>query len=212
MMEAVHDYREGNEAEPDRNDPIMRPFPFAITTTEPTMTEPTTFNPEEPSTVHAFFERISNTIVDASKLAKDVALLRSEVDSLRHEVDVYRQHNARLDEEVYRLRTEREDQRRTIVELQMELDGHIREVGDLKASRDAINQELTCEKGNVAFLNGRFQDAAKDRDNAQFKVMELEDSVKRLEADLKSHMQRADAAEGALNTIRNVLSPPLTLA
>lgn len=176
-----------------------------INVTESAMSD--TFNPDEPTTVHSFFERISNTIVEASKLAKDVAALRCEVDALRRDVEIYRERNGRLDEEVNRLRAEREEQRRQIAELQIALSKRNTQLDDQHLEIERLSKDVGRWQDSHTEMASRYQDAVKGWDIAELRVMELGDKIKDLETENGVYRDRANSAEGALNTIRNVLNP-----
>lgn len=115
--------------------------------------------PEGMSAVRQVFERASNAIVEASKLSKEVAALRSEVDAMKHDIEYVRARNRELDEQLAMTRQQRDEARQEVERLKSELSSVQSNATHLQYSLDEANRRIEA-------LSGDLQNTKQDRDRA----------------------------------------------
>lgn len=131
----------------------------------------------EMTSVANLFNRMRDAIIDASHLAGEVAGLRKEVGDFRHEIEELRSTNRWLNEQnmsLLKARDTAEDEARRQSEARLAAEQSLaseqREHGFTKGDLDAA-------RASVALAN-------KDRDDAQFRVMELDEELTKVKAAL----------------------------
>ncbi len=120
-----------------------------------------------------------NTVIDASRLAGEVSELRKAVEGLRSEVESLRQSNRWLDQSLVDAREARDAEHAKVIALQNEkasLEHEVRITKDTAEYHKSAHQSL-AEMHKVA---------AKDRDDAMLRQMELEEENKKLQEKLTS--------------------------
>ncbi len=125
---------------------------------------------EDMSKARQVFEQALNSIVSLSQLSKDVEVLRQQVNDLTNTVNRYRSQIDTLDDALYRTRQERDEAvRRANSEQEMRLAAE-RSQHDAEQARDHL-------QGVTAQLTDTVNRVSKERDDAQYKVMELEEKL-----------------------------------
>jgi chromosome segregation ATPase len=124
---------------------------------------------QEMGKVREIFDRALNALVDATSLAKTVEQLKVDLESLKVQVTHYRNTIANQDDQITRLRQDRDAARTaqyqaedTARHMVTNLEDHKREVDSLSSA-------------NVR-LNDRVSELTKERDEAQFKLLEIQES------------------------------------
>lgn len=164
------------------------------------------FNPEDREMTRGFFEKIADTVVEASELTKVVAQLRGDLDRLRIDVESYRAENFRLDSEVQELRGQRDEARSEAHGLREVCHKQEVEVTNLNMRNDNLARLLQeAEASNAELIDSR-RAMTMERDDAQIKVMELEDSFRQMEQANCVLLERANRAEGKLETLRSIFT------
>lgn len=175
------------------------------------------FNPEDAMSVQSFMASIADTIVQASQLAKTVKELRWQLDALKDDVDKYHAENVRMDKEIIELRDQRnsaradnENLRETLRRVSDERDSLQRDKETLSGSYDALASRNDSLCADLA-------QARKERDDAQMKVMELEDrldttlrdsinNVGEAKAEAEHWKSLANVCQSKLDTLRSVFA------
>jgi DNA repair exonuclease SbcCD ATPase subunit len=162
------------------------------------VTYPHTEEPEM-SKVKEIFDRALNALVSASSLAKEVEQVKSDLEALTSQVNHYRNTIANQDDQITRLRQDR-DAARTA---QYQAEDNQRH---MTTQLETINRENDSLNGSNIRLNDRISEVTKERDDAQFQLLELQEShaalSKKLDA-IKSHME-------SLFSVTTVSPPPAT--
>lgn len=136
---------------------------------------------EEPemTKVKEIFDRALNALVDASSLAKTVEQLKTDLEGLKVQVTHYRNTISNQDDQITRLRQDR-DAARTAQYQAEDNSRHINnELVVIKRENDSLTQS------NVR-LNERISEVSKERDEAQFKLLELQEAHTELTKKLES--------------------------
>lgn len=140
---------------------------------------------QEMGKIREIFDRALNAMVDATTLAKSVEQLRTDLDSLKTQVTHYRNTIANQDDQITRLRQERDAARTS----QYQAEDHSRHMAtELENNKREVE---SLASSNVR-LNDRISELTKERDDAQFKLLELTESHSALSKKLdevKTHMQ-----------------------
>ena len=129
------------------------------------------------SQVGNLFDRMRNAIIDASHLAGEVAELRRSVSELRSEVEVVRRDNHYLTEQVRDLRNSRDA---AVAEAQSQ------SAARLDAER-GLREEVRAHdftKADLAQAHAKLDQTNRERDDAQLRVMEVEDELVKVKAQL----------------------------
>ncbi|HSW92139.1 MAG TPA: hypothetical protein VLG09_05840 [Candidatus Saccharimonadales bacterium] len=128
----------------------------------------------EMSQIQNLFKKAADTIVAFSSLTEQVERLQAQVNDLSNQVTRYRNHIDTQDDAMYRLRQEREDltKARNDAEAKAEQATHEAQIA---------KSELEVVKVQVSDLDARVTRLMKDRDDAEFRAMELEDKLKKSE-------------------------------
>lgn len=143
---------------------------------------------DEMNKITEVFGKMRDTVIAASALAKEVGELRSAVGDLRKEVDHLRETNHWLDQQCTELRTQRDQAIRDKGGVIDELNKAQRELSDTKYHTENQRAELVRLNEQIASLK-------RERDDANFRVLELEEA-------------NATLAE-KLAKIGDLFSPPL---
>jgi FtsZ-binding cell division protein ZapB len=167
------------------------------------------FNPEDEMQIRSIFQQACDTVVNASHLAKEITELRETLNTLRVDVEALRRTNHYLNEEVTDLRQKRGEL--------MQENHRLRE--DFKATQDTIaaqgmaiderNQTINALRADLNGTHDRNVTITRERDDAQLRVLELEDRVKHLEEAERVLTERSHMAEDKLTSIRSALAAAL---
>ena len=120
--------------------------------------------------VRSIFERMANSVVEASRAAPELANLRSEVEAFRKDVQEMRTKNTYLDEELTRARQERDEAKAEAGRLNDSL-------AEARQTCDRLDYNLRSDNETIGRLQSDLNQARKDRDDAQMKCLELEDKL-----------------------------------
>jgi chromosome segregation ATPase len=151
------------------------------------MTETVAYQAEdqEMSRVREIFDRALNALVDATTLAKSVEVLRTDLDGLKAQVTHYRNTIANQDDQITRLRQDRDAARTAQYHAEDQARHQATDFENMK-------RELESSTSANVRMNERISELSKERDDAQFKLLELSESysalTKKLD-DIRGHMQ-----------------------
>ena len=158
------------------------------------------------NSVSSFFQSLADKVVLASTLPQKVEELSAVVDKLKADVENYREHMARADEEISNLRRERAALQDENAMLRKDLEQQ-RAAHELAESRwnQACNERDRWHNDFIQ-LSEANETAKRERDDAQLRIMQLEDDLKRAYED-RDHAQRdRDEVHNRLTSIRNALA------
>jgi len=140
---------------------------------------------QEMGKVKEIFDRALNALVSASSLAKEVEQVKSDLEALTSQVNHYRNTIANQDDQITRLRQDRDAARTAQYQAEDTARHMTTQIETIKRENDSLN-------GSNIRLNDRISEVTKERDDAQFKLLELQEShaalSKKLD-DVKAHMQ-----------------------
>lgn len=161
---------------------------------------------KDAGSVSRFFQGIADSVVMASTLPAEVEELRGVVNQLKADVEAYREHNARMDEEITNLRKERQA-------LQDE-NAQLRAAGDREHTDHMLAQERwgqACQErdrwhNESITVSTLLEEAKRERDDAQMKIMELEDSLRSKDSELSHIRAERDELYNRLSSIRSALA------
>ena len=133
---------------------------------------------EEMRGVAETFARMRDAVIDASKLASEVAELRNAVGSLRNELESLRSTNRWMDGQITELRKQRDDAHYQLTIANDELN---------KTFNDRNSLQVHCDnqRETLARLNEQVAELRKERDEAQFQVEIAREAIVALEGKLK---------------------------
>lgn len=123
------------------------------------------------------FSKLSNIIVQASEVGRELPQLRSEIASLRTEGEDIRKRNAELDELLHTTRQQRDEAQSKVHALTDLADQRLHEVQDITRDRDFFKS--TCAADAIEMNNLK-----KERDDYGFRNMELQDQLDKANATL----------------------------
>lgn len=126
---------------------------------------------DEMSKLQDIFRRAAQAIVDVSGLTAKVSELTAKVESLTHDIDGYRDRVRWLDQELDEVRQSRNAQRDRAEKAEAL-------AVEVEAQAQAQAVEIDTLKGRVESLTSRLHETEKARDDAELRVMELEDKLK----------------------------------
>ena len=133
----------------------------------------------EMSQFQQMFQKISDTIVQASALAKEVSELRAATSELRHDVEYVRSRNKELDQLVSDVREQRDRARSEAEELKHKLATAEAEV-EIERSQREINSRRMQD------LVDQLTRATKERDDHAFRNLELSEALDKSKEDLRN--------------------------
>lgn len=142
------------------------------------------------------FAYASNVIVEASKMRGELGELRSQLDGLRGEVETLRRSNLFFDEQVTKLRMERDASGLRVHELEMTL--HER-----NGTITVLESKVENLQFDVKTVREEIRDTREERDAAQLRVMELEEELSKQDKFVKDITLR-------LEEVSKVLRPQAT--
>lgn len=128
---------------------------------------------KEVSQIREYFDKAMNALITSTQLAKDVDQLKSDLDQLRTQVNHYRNTIANQDEQITRLRMDR-DAARTA---QYQAEDNQRHMA---TELENAKRDVTSLSDSNVRLNDRVSELVKERDDALLKIMELEDNHREL--------------------------------
>lgn len=121
--------------------------------------------------VKDIFSRMADTIVQASNLNVEVGELRASVERLTQDVDRMVQRNRALDDALVTAQNERNQARE---ELKQTRDSLTNALSD----RDRVSDILLMRDERIQRLEGELNQAKRDRDDAAFRNLEIEEKLK----------------------------------
>jgi chromosome segregation ATPase len=140
-----------------------------------------------------------------------IPALRDEIDALKADVQHYRENNARLDEEVTRLRTERNELQasNTAAKEALELAG--KTIRDQQTTLDYTRRELSDWHQQFIASATQVDTFRKNAEDAEYKVLELQDRIQRLEHDNAALSLARDEANERVKRVRSFVvdEPPM---
>lgn len=161
------------------------------------------FNPDDANSVSRFFQGLADKVVLASTLPKEVEDLRKAVDALKADVESYREHMARADEEISNLRRERQ----ALQDENSLLHDSLSKMTNEHAVAEQRWGQACSERDNwhsqANDLLQSLETTKRERDDAQMKVMEMEDTVRRMSDDHERVLRERDTYFQRLNAIRD---------
>lgn len=173
-----------------------------ITQEYPTMN----LNTDDANSVSRFFQSLADKVVLASTLPKEVEDLRAAVDQLKKDVEAYREHNARMDEEISNLRRERQalqdENARLTVDLNNEAKDH--QIAETRWSQ-ACSERDRWHNDYIA-LSTSHEDMKRVKDDADMRIMELEENLSRVSNERDDAQRERDSVHERLASIRNALA------
>jgi outer membrane murein-binding lipoprotein Lpp len=185
--------------------PATTIIPTTTQETIPTTTQESpsmSFNADDATSVSKFFQGLADSVIQASTLAKEVEELRTVVEQLKHDVEVYRETTARLDEEVQRLRTERQALQDENAQLRADLDKE-RSDHATTANLHSIAVGTSDNWHNQFIATAQTLDTTKrERDDAQLKIMELEDALRNMSEARDHWFNTANDVQSKLNSVK----------
>jgi hypothetical protein len=150
---------------------------------------PSNPTPTEGEQVRNLFQRIADTVVQASSLKGMVDELQVKVTALTKQADELHQHNATLSEALAQSREARN-------KAEIERSEALSRAYDAERERDTAAAERSRTKDELDRANERLQDVSKDRDDKGMALLEAEDKIKALEAKLAEIKGFAQTAFG----------------
>lgn len=138
-----------------------------------------------------FMNRLANTVVQASDFAKQVDILREELNTIREDASAVRKRNSELDEELAYVREQRN-------KAQDEARQANHEAGQWKSSYEMAEKNFSNASAELDHQRNVIAELKTERDEAQFRVLEL--------------TERAEKAESVLNDLRSRLGLPVPVA
>lgn len=168
------------------------------------------FNVEDPMSVRSFFEQIANTVVDASELSKEVARLRAQLQELAAQIESVRNANFHMDQEISELREQRDNLRRDSAEKGTRIGQLELEARNYEARTESLARQLEQAEQERDRYRTSYNTATHENDDAQMKVMEMEETVKAMEETLRGWEQRATNCETKLATLKEVFGSAFT--
>ncbi len=174
-----------------------------ITQTEHT---PMNLDTKDAGAVSTFFQGLANSVVLASTLPAEVEELRGVVEKLKADVESYREHMARADEEISNLRRERQALQDENANLRSELEIVKRDHSTAEQRWNSACSERDRWHNDYIALAEANETAKRERDDAQIKVMELQDRLERMEDGWKVTVTERDELHAKLSSIRSALS------
>lgn len=122
-----------------------------------------------------FFNRLANTVVQASDFAAQVSNLRVELDQIRAEAAEVRRRNMELDEELAYVREQRN-------KAQEEARQNAERAAQMEKEREEHRTRADMAEADSHSLQSALDTARRERDEAQFRVLELTEAKEKAEA------------------------------
>lgn len=163
-------------------------------------------NTDDANAVSRFFQSIADKVVLASTLPKEVEELRTAVESLKRDVEQYREHMQRADEEISNLRRERQQLQDENANLRSELSSTVADKNNAEARWGQACSERDRWHNDFITASTQFEDVKRERDDAQMKIMELEDSVRALSSTIDNVVRERNDLDNRLSSIRSALA------
>lgn len=150
---------------------------------------PTQDEPEGMSAVRQVFDRAANAIVDASKLAKEVAAIRNELDNMKRDMDYLRARNKELDEMLATTRAQRDEAQAAVQRLNSELN-------QAKAEIEGLTSAKTSAEHVIEGLRHELDQSRKDRDEYANEWHKVDAELAKAKAQLEEIQEFAQRAFG----------------
>jgi chromosome segregation ATPase len=170
--------------------------------------------PEGMSMVRQVFERASNAIVEASKLAKELEQIRQEVEQIKRDLDYMRARNKELDEMLATTRQQRDEARQSAADTTAKLSQATSELDSTKYHLEQMTNQRNTLEEQVRKLNEDLSQAMDSwhksdqaKDEAQAKLKEIEDFAQRAFALVRPTQSTTPPAnDGVQSTAPEVVS------
>lgn len=143
--------------------------------------------------VKQVFDNALNAIVEASKLAKEVATLRSEFDSLRREMEALRADKKWLDEQLFNVRQQRDQASQSLTEAKHEL--------------ESVKIALTDAHAQVDSQASLIEGLRKDLEQAKKEAADWMQSYDKAEAEKEKAQNQLKGIEIHMSTVLDLIKP-----
>ncbi len=166
----------------------------------------TSLDTNDAHSVSSFFQSLADKVVLASTLPKEVEELRAVVEKLKADVEAYREHNARMDEEIANLRRERQALQDENAQLRSEVStiSQAQSVAETRWSQACSERDRWHQ--DFITVSTALEDTKRERDDAQIRVMQLEEDVRTYISQRDSVQRDRDELFARLNSIRSALA------
>lgn len=152
--------------------------------------------------IQSLFKKAADTLVAYASISGQVEKLQAQVNDLANQVTRYRNHIDTQDDAMYRLRQERE-------ELTKAKNDAIHEAEVARQQYEVDKQENERLTVKVQNLQDQVAKLMKDRDDAEFKALELEDKLKTANNDLGKVREFARSILPEVPIVKDMpVSPP----
>ncbi len=164
------------------------------------------FNPEDQMSVRSFFEKIADTVCDASELSKEVARLRTELEHLAQEVQIVREQNWRMDQEIVELRSQRDSARADNENLRGLLNKQSSELQRFQEANTRMADEADRHNEDHQQMAQTLRTVRDERDEAQVTVMELEEKLQAVIREAGDWKDKAQGCQAKLDTLKSIFT------
>lgn len=131
----------------------------------------------EMASIRSMIDRALNAVVDASKLAETVKTITLELDSLKHEIGTVRDNNRWLDEQLSRVRKERDD-------VQAEAKANADKAHSLEMEVGRLTDSNNVQAKIIEDLRQQLAQAKKERDDYGLEAMQANESLTKAQAEV----------------------------
>ena len=166
---------------------------------------PTHDEPEDMGAVRSIFDRAANAIVEASRLSKEVAALRSEFDTLKWDMEYLRARNRELDEMLAQTRAQRD-------EALSQVHAFRNELVEAKSHNDSLTAAQASNEHSIASLEAELGQTRKDRDAYGMEAMQAKDELAKAKATIDKLRSVIQATAGQVAELLREPDPVITHA
>jgi chromosome segregation ATPase len=167
---------------------------------------------QEVSLIRSYFERAVTTMVEFSKLSKDVAELREVVRVMKVDLETLQRTNHYLTEEVNELREKRRALQEDNAALRNNLALVVDEKSVVERQRDNYSHDIDAMTNTISDLRHSLAEVTKDRNDVNTECLQLQEKLKQMEEAHRVQLERADGHERTLGAIRSAFDGRLPQA
>ncbi len=153
----------------------------------------------------AVFNRARDSIIDASRLAREVAEVRQELEAIKREMEELRRQNAALDDQLAHVRQQRDEALAESGEWRRKHEELTRSHENFKATAEA--QLVSANQTNETLQNAH-NEVLQELDTARVRIAERERELDSAHQELERVKARSAKMEEQIKSLHSLIAPP----
>lgn len=156
---------------------------------------------QETLAMQNLFQRAADTIVNASKLGKEVQSLRDQLKLVLTDVERMREHIQWLEQENQTLRSQRDEAQNDLSNTKLVIDSQVADIKALQHNYNTVSADRDNARGEARMWQDEALTLEKERNELKAKVTYLKGMLTSVWDNIKNHFIEPQASKAEANSI-----------